>query len=260
VGKNKLKRFAEMETFENVFQPSHEDVWDKEFRLKSKWNKEYFKNDNPIVLEVGCGKGEYTVGLAERFPDKNFIGIDIKGARLWQGAKDAIEKDLKNVAFIRTKVELLRSVFANGEISEIWITFADPQMKKVTKRLTGTRFMQLYSDLMADNGMIHLKSDSQFLYHYTRYMIQENNLKVLTDTDDLYNSEYANDILGIKTYYEAQFLSKGIPIKYLQFLLEGKKEFVEPDVELELDEYRSFGRDRRKQPTEEKDIIKKNNQ
>lgn len=125
-------------------------------------------------------------------------------------------------------------------------------MKKVTKRLTGTRFIQLYSDLMDNSGIIHMKSDSQFLYHYTRYMIQENNLKVITDTDDLYNSEHANDILGIKTYYEAQFLSKGIPIKYIQFLLEGKTEFVEPDVELELDEYRSFGRDRRKQPTEEK--------
>ncbi len=259
MAKNKLKRFAEVETFENVLQPSHEDVWDKEFRLKSKWNKEYFKNDNPIVLEVGCGKGEYTVGLAQRFPDKNFIGIDIKGARLWQGATIANEEGLKNVAFVRTKVELLRSVFANGEISEVWITFADPQMKKVTKRLTGTRYIKLYSDLMNDNGMIHLKSDSQFLYEYTRYMIKENNLKVLTDTDDLYNSEHANDILGIKTYYEAQFLSKGIPIKYIQFLLEGKTEFVEPDVEIELDEYRSFGRDRRKQPTEEKHKVKKEN-
>ncbi|MRT92464.1 tRNA (guanosine(46)-N7)-methyltransferase TrmB [Ancylomarina sp. 16SWW S1-10-2] len=257
MAKNKLKRFAQMETFENVFQPSHEDVWDKEFRLKNKWNKAYFKNDNPIVLEVGCGKGEYTVGLAQRFPDKNFIGIDIKGARLWQGATIATEEGLKNVAFVRTNVELLRSVFSNGEISEIWITFADPQMKKVTKRLTGTRFMKLYSDLMNANGIIHLKSDSQFLYQYTKYMIQENKLKVLTDTDDLYNSEHANDILGIKTYYEAQFLSKGIPIKYIQFLLEGKTEFVEPDVELELDEYRSFGRDRRIQTTEKSPKIKK---
>jgi tRNA (guanine-N7-)-methyltransferase len=247
VGKNKLKRFAEMETFKNVFQPTHNDVWEKNYKLKGKWNKEVFKNDNPIVLEVGCGKGEYSVGLARKYPNKNFIGIDIKGARMWRGAKTAIEEGLDNVAFIRTKAELLESVFESGELSEIWITFPDPQMKKVRKRLTGTRFLQLYNNLLTQDGIIHLKSDSNFLYEYTSYVIKENNLAVDVDTNDLYNSGMADDILSIRTFYEQQFLDRGIPIKYLKFKLEGKSEFVEPDVEIELDSYRSFGRDQRTQ-------------
>lgn len=247
MGKNKLKRFAEMETFNNVFQPTHNDVWEKNYKLKGKWNKEVFKNDNPIVLEVGCGKGEYSVGLARKYPNKNFIGIDIKGARMWRGAKTAIEEGLDNVAFIRTKAELLESVFESGELSEIWITFPDPQMKKVRKRLTGTRFLQLYNNLLTQDGIIHLKSDSNFLYEYTSYVIKENNLAVDVDTNDLYNSGMADDILSIRTFYEQQFLDRGIPIKYLKFKLEGKSEFVEPDVEIELDSYRSFGRDQRTQ-------------
>lgn len=236
-----------METFKNVFQPTHNDVWEKNYKLKGKWNKEVFKNDNPIVLEVGCGKGEYSVGLARKYPNKNFIGIDIKGARMWRGAKTAIEEGLDNVAFIRTKAELLESVFESGELSEIWITFPDPQMKKVRKRLTGTRFLQLYNNLLTQDGIIHLKSDSNFLYEYTSYVIKENNLAVDVDTNDLYNSGMADDILSIRTFYEQQFLDRGIPIKYLKFKLEGKSEFVEPDVEIELDSYRSFGRDQRTQ-------------
>lgn len=236
-----------METFNNVFQPTHNDVWEKNYKLKGKWNKEVFKNDNPIVLEVGCGKGEYSVGLARKYPNKNFIGIDIKGARMWRGAKTAIEEGLDNVAFIRTKAELLESVFESGELSEIWITFPDPQMKKVRKRLTGTRFLQLYNNLLTQDGIIHLKSDSNFLYEYTSYVIKENNLAVDVDTNDLYNSGMADDILSIRTFYEQQFLDRGIPIKYLKFKLEGKSEFVEPDVEIELDSYRSFGRDQRTQ-------------
>ena len=245
MGKNKLQRFAEMETFENVFQPTHNEVWEKDYQFKGKWNKEIFKNDNPIVLEVGCGKGEYSVGLARKFPNKNFIGIDIKGARMWRGAKTAIEEGLSNVAFIRTKAELLESVFASGEISEIWITFPDPQMKKVRKRLTGTRFLKLYSNLLSTDGIIHLKTDSKFLYEYTSYVIKENDLRVSVDTSDLYNSGKADDILSIRTFYEQQFLDRGIPIKYQKFRLDGKDEFVEPDVEIELDSYRSFGRDQR---------------
>ena len=245
MGKNKLQRFAEMETFDNVFQPTHKEVWETNYHLKGNWNKEVFKNDNPIVLEVGCGKGEYTVGLARKFPNKNFIGIDIKGARMWRGAKTAIEEGLNNVGFIRTKAELLESIFEKGEISEIWITFPDPQMKKVRKRLTGTRFLKLYSNLLSNNGIIHLKSDSNFLYEYTSYVIKENKLAVDVDTNDLYNSGKADDILSIRTFYEQQFLDRGIPIKYLKFMLEGKSEFIEPDVEIEMDTYRSFGRDKR---------------
>lgn len=245
MGKNKLQRFAEMETFDNVFQPTHKEVWEKNYHLKGNWNKEVFKNDNPIVLEVGCGKGEYSVGLARKFPNKNFIGIDIKGARMWRGAKTAIEEGLNNVGFIRTKAELLESIFEKGEISEIWITFPDPQMKKVRKRLTGTRFLKLYSNLLSDDGIIHLKSDSNFLYEYTSYVIKENALAVDVDTNDLYNSGKADDILSIRTFYEQQFLDRGIPIKYLKFKLEGKSEFIEPDVEIEMDSYRSFGRDKR---------------
>jgi len=245
VGKNKLQRFAEMKSFDNVFQPTHNEVWENNYQLKGNWNKDVFKNDNPIVLEVGCGKGEYSVGLAKQFPNKNFIGIDIKGARIYCGAKEALDNELGNVAFIRTYAELLGSIFSVGEIAEIWITFPDPQMKKVNKRLTGTRFLSLYSKLLSKDGIVHLKSDSNFLYEYTKYVIEENNLKILVDTDDLYNSDKADEILSIRTYYEQQFLTRGIPIKYHKFMLEGKNEFKEPDVGIELDEYRSFGRDRR---------------
>jgi tRNA (guanine-N7-)-methyltransferase len=247
VGKKKLQRFAEMKTFENVFQPTHDEVWEKDYKLKGAWHKEVFKNDNPIVLEVGCGKGEYTVGLARNYPDKNFIGIDIKGARMWKGAKEALDEGLNNVAFIRTYAELLESIFASGEIAEIWITFPDPQMKKVGKRLTSIRFLDRYKNLLSPDGIIHLKTDSAFLYEYTSYVVKENNLKVVTDTNDLYNSGMADHILSIRTFYEGQFLTRGIPIKYLSFKLEDKTEFVEPDVEIELDSYRSFGRDRRVQ-------------
>ncbi|MGQ1911362.1 tRNA (guanosine(46)-N7)-methyltransferase TrmB [Marinifilum sp. RC60d5] len=247
MGKNKLQRFAEMETFDNVFQPTHNEVWETDYQYKGKWKQEVFKNNNPIVLEVGCGKGEYSVGLARKFPNKNFIGIDIKGARMWRGAKTAIEEGLSNVAFIRTKAELLESIFKSGEISEIWITFPDPQMKKERKRLTGTRFLSLYSNLLSQNGIIHLKTDSNFLYEYTSYVIKENSLAVDIDTNDLYNSDIADDILSIRTFYEQQFLDRGIPIKYQKFMLEGKSEFIEPDVEIELDAYRSFGRLKRKE-------------
>ncbi|RUT77997.1 tRNA (guanosine(46)-N7)-methyltransferase TrmB [Ancylomarina longa] len=245
MGKNKLQRFADMNTFTNVFQPTHNEVWEKNYALKGKWKQEVFKNNNPIVLEVGCGKGEYTIGLARKSPDKNFIGIDIKGARMWIGAKTSLEEDLNNVAFIRTNAELLESIFEQGEIAEIWVTFPDPQMKKVRKRLTGTRFLELYSNLLSMNGIIHLKTDSKFLYEYTSYVIQENNLNVDINTNDLYNSGIADDILSIRTFYEQQFLDRGIPIKYLKFNLADKRHFIEPDVEIELDSYRSFGREKR---------------
>lgn len=243
MGKNKLKKFSEMDSMECVFQYPFKILQESGFPMKGKWASEYFRNDNPIVLELGCGKGEYTVGLASKFPDKNFIGIDIKGARMWTGAKEVSEKNIKNAAFLRTNIELLPYFFAPGEISEIWITFPDPQMKKVNKRLTGTRFMQLYRQVLKDSGTVHLKSDSPFLYTYTKIMAAHNRLPVITDTDDLYhNYPGLDDILNIRTFYEQQWLERGLTIKYISWSLDHTSPLSEPQVEIEPDTYRSFSR------------------
>ncbi len=244
MAKNKLTKFAEMATYKNVFEYTFQKLQDTPFPLKGKWGKEYFKNDNPIVLELGCGKGEYTVGLARVNVDKNFIGMDIKGARMWSGASDATVNKLENVAFVRTHIEMIGHFFDAQEVSEIWITFPDPQMKKVNKRLTSTRFMKKYSELLKDNGIIHLKTDSNFLYTYTKAMIEENKLEVLFDTNDLYNSEIESEVLSIQTFYEKQWLKRGLDIKYLKFACPIKEEWFEPDVEIEHDEYRSFSRNK----------------
>jgi tRNA (guanine-N7-)-methyltransferase len=246
VGKNKLAKFAEMESFPHVFQVSAHAVREGEnFDMKGKWDELFFKNDHPIVLELGCGKGEYTVGLGQLYPDKNFVGVDIKGARLWTGAKDSLGKGMKNVAFLRTDIEMIHHFFGENEVSEIWLTFPDPQMKKVTKRLTATNFMQLYQQFMNPNGVIHLKTDSNFMFLYTREMVKANHFPVIFSNSDLYASGFNNPVLGIKTYYEQQWLERGITIKYIQFLLERRDQFIEPDVEIERDSYRSFGRSKR---------------
>lgn len=243
MGKNKLAKFAEMEEFPHVFQvSSHAVRGGTSFEMKGKWNELHFKNNNPIVLELGCGKGEYTVGLAQVFPDKNFIGVDIKGARLWSGAKESFQKELKNVAFLRTNIEMIHHFFAENEVSEIWLTFPDPQMKKMTKRLTATNFMNTYQQFVKDNGHIHLKTDSNFMFTYTCEMVKSNHYPIVFSTEDLYASTLKDPILGIKTYYEQQWLSRGISIKYIQFMMEKKDGFIEPDVEIEHDTYRSFGR------------------
>jgi len=243
VGKNKLAKFAEMETFPHVFQVSSQTVRDgAKFDMKGKWNEVFFKNNHPIVLELGCGKGEYTVQLAQLFPKKNFIGVDIKGARLWTGAKESLQKKLTNVAFLRTNIEMIHYFFSENEVSEIWLTFPDPQMKKASKRLTATNFMHLYKQFLKSNGLIHLKTDSNFMFNYTSEMIRSNNFQVLLKTDNLYNSEQLNPILGIKTYYEKQWLGRGLTIKYIQFELENRTNYQEPDIEIEHDTYRSFGR------------------
>jgi len=230
--KKKLQRFADMETFSNVVQPSFDEVFGKDYHLKGNWNRTFFKNDNPIVLELGCGKGEYTTGLARRFPKKNFIGIDIKGARIWKGARTALAGQLDNVAFLRTHIEMINSIFGPDEIDEIWITFPDPQLKKKRKRLTSSRFLNAYTSFLKNGGLIHLKTDSTVLYQYTIGLVRFNQLPVQINTRDLYHSGIDSDILGIQTFYERQFLDKGMKITYLCFELgNGKKIEEQPDEE-----------------------------
>lgn len=212
------------------------------FPLRGRWNEDYFHNDGPIVLELGCGKGEYTVGLARRYGDRNFIGIDIKGARMWTGACQARDEGLANVAFVRTNIELLSHFFAPGEVSEIWITFPDPQMKKVRKRLTSTTFLNLYRKVLKPGGMVRLKTDSPFLYTYTRLLTELNGILPETNTDDLYHSGIDNDILQIRTFYEQQWLDRGLTIKYIAFPLAHDGELQEPADEIPFDTYRSFSR------------------
>lgn len=248
MGKGKLAKFSDMDNFPHVFQCTYNDLKQNEvfaFSQKGKW-AEFFGNNNPIVVELGCGKGEYTVALAQMNPDVNFIGVDIKGARMWTGAKDSLQKGLKNVAFVRTNIEALAGFFQKGEVSEIWLTFPDPQMKKVNKRLTSTVFMRLYQQVLADGGVIHLKTDSNFMYTYTSLMAKANNYQILRNVDDLYASPLANDsVLSVKTYYEQQWLARGITIKFIEFVLDHRDSFVEPEDEIEFDSYRSFGRNAR---------------
>ena len=251
MGKNKLKKFAEMETFHNVFQcGARECVEDSPVvTMRGKWRELYFHNNNPIVLELGCGRGEYTVGLAQRDPNKNYIGIDIKGARMWAGAKQAELAGIKNVAFLRTNIEMISNFFSPDEIDEIWITFPDPQMKKATKRLTSPYFMQRYRQLLRPDGIIHLKTDSPFLYTYTQAMVKENHYPILVDTNDLYSEEAvrtlgdkANEARMLQTHYENQWLDRGLTIKYIVWQLPAEPSYIEPEIEIEKDTYRSYGR------------------
>ena len=242
MGKNKLSKFADLATYEHVVQIAYRELLTEEFRLKGKWSEAFFGNNNPVVLELGCGKGEYTVKLAQHFPEYNFIGIDIKGSRMWKGATRAKDLGLKNVGFLRTNIENLRMFFAEGEVNEIWLTFPDPQMKKTRKRLTATNFIETYRQITIPNGIIHLKSDSNFMYRYTEAMVAENQFEVIRQTDDLYQSDILDEVLSIQTFYEKQWLDRGLSIKYLAFRLNHQKELKEPEVEIEKDPYRSFGR------------------
>lgn len=220
-----------METFDHVVQPLFEEVFKKDYKLKGNWAKDFFGNNKPLILELGCGKGEYTVGLAQQNPDANFIGVDIKGARMWRGAKTAVDDGIKNVAFLRTRIDLINSFFGEDEISEIWVTFPDPQPKKFYKRLTSTRFLGYYQAFVKQDGLINLKTDNAELYKYTKQLVELNKLKVIIDTDDLYNSDIVNEILAIKTFYEQQFLAQGKPIHYLRFKLNKSLQLEEPDEE-----------------------------
>jgi tRNA (guanine-N7-)-methyltransferase len=223
MAKNKLRRFTEMKEWSNVFEPTLVSDHSIPFDLKGKWNEDFFKNDNPIVLELGCGKGEYTIGLADHFPKKNFIGLDIKGARIWVGAKDAVERNLKNVAFLRTKIDFILDYFAEGEVDEIWLTFSDPQPNKPKKRLTSKLFIDRYRRILKKDGIVHLKTDSDLLFESTENEIKTNGYNCLELTWDLYGTlpadldEKTKEIFHIKTHYEELFTAKGSVIKYCKF-------------------------------------------
>jgi tRNA (guanine-N7-)-methyltransferase len=224
VGKNKLARWTELGSYNNVIQPKIADVSGKDHPIKGNWRKKLFKNENPIVLELGCGKGEYTIGLANKFHDNNFIGIDIKGARMWRGAKSADEQKLPNVAFLRTRIEFINSFFATNEVNEIWITFPDPHPggRNSNKRLTSPWFLNSYRLFLKDKGLVHLKTDNTELFNFTKTVVTYNNLATVFSTDDLY-SERIDNILSIRTHYEKIFLDAGLKINYLSFRLDKEK-------------------------------------
>lgn len=241
-----------MKTFSNVFQCGARELLpsDHVHPMAGHWRDTYFQNNNPIVLELGCGRGEYTVGLAKKYPDKNFIGVDIKGARMWAGAKQAVAEGLSNAAFLRTNIEIITSFFVKDEVDEIWITFCDPQMKKATKRLTSTYFMQRYQQIVKAGGIIHLKTDSPFLYTYTMEMLRLNPYPLLCSTEDLY-SDYSDsigqkasleDARSLQTHYENQWLDRGLKIKYIEWQVVPLAHWEEPTTEIEYDSYRSYGR------------------
>ena len=274
MAKGKLAKFADMEALPNVFQFPYSWFLNNTDEtippsvipnggqrggahpLSGTWHSDVFHNQNPIVLELGCGKGEYTVGLAKMFPEINFIGVDIKGSRMWTGAMQAHREGLQNVAFLRTNIEIIDRFFLQDEVQEIWLTFSDPQMKNPRKRLTSTYFMERYRHFLIDGGVIHLKTDSNFLFTYTGYMVEENHLPVLEKTKDLYGdpglSSATSNILAIQTYYEQMWIARGLNIKYLKFQLPRTGTLTEPDVEIELDEYRSYHRDKRSPKTTNK--------
>lgn len=224
--KNKLKRFRENETFKNVIQPTREEALNDGLKLKGNWREKVFKNDNPIVLELGCGKGEYSVGLGRKYPDKNFLGVDIKGARFWRGAKTALEDGLDNVFFLRTQIELIDLFFEKDEVDEIWITFPDPQIKfKRTKhRMTNPSFLDRYKKILKPGGLVHLKTDSEFMHGYTLGLLEGYGIEVDYAHHDVYINEYSpEDVVSIQTFYEQQYLDVGKKITYIKFKLDDWK-------------------------------------
>jgi len=208
-----------MESFSNVLQPPFEEIFNSDFYLKGKWSNLFFGNNNPITLELGCGKGEYTVGLAKHYPERNFIGIDIKGARIWKGAKIALSEGIDNAGFLRTRIDFIESFFTAGEVQEIWITFPDPQPVKTLKRLTSSRFLNRYRQFLSNGGLIHLKTDNPELYYYTKRLVEYNKLPVEFTTENLYNTGLNDDFLNIRTFYESIWLEAGLPIHYIRFRL-----------------------------------------
>jgi tRNA (guanine-N7-)-methyltransferase len=221
VGKNKLARWAELGTFKNVIQPETGGLFGKDHPVKGTWKREIFGNENPIIIELGCGKGEYTIGLAERFPGNNYIGIDIKGARMWRGARTANERKAGNTAFLRTRIEFINSYFGEDEVDEIWITFPDPHpgKKNSNKRLICPWFLNRYRNFLKNNGVIHLKTDNAELFRYTKSLAERNNLSIIISISDLYSEKPGNEVLAIRTHYENLFLKEGFKIHYLAFRL-----------------------------------------
>ena len=243
MGKNKLKKFAEIEQMQCVLQYPREKLISEGFPFKGKWKEEVFSQNFPLTLELGCGKGEYTVGLAQTEPEKNFLGIDIKGARIWKGARQVEESGLENAKFLRTEIENLKEFFGDGEVDEIWITFPDPQMQKPRKRLTSTGFLKMYASFLKPSGIVHLKTDSPFLYEYTRRLVEKNGFEVIVDTEDLYGSGLADPVSSIKTFYESQWLSRGKSIKLLSFRLSSANQYEEPETDdIPKDDYRAYTR------------------
>lgn len=218
--KRKLQRFAQNATFDNFFQPYYQELISG-FRHKGNWNQGFFGNQNPLVVELGCGKGEFTIGLGRKYPDKNFIGIDVKGARMWRGAMTSFEENLTNVAFIRNQAEHLEYLFAPGEVDEIWITFPDPQIKNTTakKRLTSPQFLNRFRKVAQNNTVVHLKTDNTGFFEYTLGVIRDQNLPLIYSSNDIYTSNDQEDVTSIQTYYENMFAAKGETIKYLRFIL-----------------------------------------
>lgn len=245
---NKLQKFKEVESFPNVIEAGFSDVFKNDHILKGNWNRDFFRNDNPITLELACGKGDYALGLAKKYPHRNFIGIDIKGARIWKGAKEALENNIQNVAFIRTRIEMIASFFAKGEVQEIWITFPDPQMRKkrASNRLTSTAFLQRYRQFLKPEGLVHLKTDSAFFFTYTRAVADLNELEITGISGDLYHEDSPEDFTEIRTFYERQWLEKEIPIKRISFKIPQDNELTEPDFEMQHDGYISYNRKLRK--------------
>lgn len=237
MGKNKIRRFQENETFRCLVQPDFEEIFKIDYKLKGRWHSDFFRNDNPICLELGCGRGEYTVALGQRTPTVNYIGVDIKGARMWRGAKTATELDMLNIGFLRTRIEFISSFFRKNEVDEIWITFPDPQLKKgrAKKRLTSPVFLALYAGFLKPGGVIHLKTDSNHLHEYTKAVISANNLPLEECNADIYGTGLADETLSVKTAYESRYLSEGLPITYLRFRLGDKVEFIDPDFEEDID-------------------------
>lgn len=219
MGKDKFKRFEENKSFTCLYQPDFKEVFGEDYIMKGRWNSHHFKNENPIVLELGCGRGEYTVALAKRYCNKNFIGVDIKGARMWRGAKSATEEKIENAAFLRTRIEFSNSCFSKDEVSEIWITFPDPQIKRENKRLTSPVFLERYRGFLKERGIIHLKTDSAFLHEYTLDVIKQNRLELIEANNDIYGTGRADELLSIQTRYESLFLSQGVKITYLSFII-----------------------------------------
>ena len=243
MGKNKQKKFADMDTFRCALQYPREVLLSEGFPYYGKWNGGFFSHEGPLTLELGCGKGEYTVALAKANPDRNYVGVDIKGARMWSGARTVEEEQIPNAAFLRAEIENIDKFFAPGEVDEIWITFPDPQMQKTRKRLTSTRFLEMYGHFLKPGGVINLKTDSPFLYEYTKRLAELNGFEILTITDDLYGSGMADPVSSIKTYYESQWLSRGKKIKLISMRPGSLKDLKEPVADdIERDDYRAYTR------------------